>query len=319
MTKFDRNGGLMAEKNATFKPSVAKYAASIGKVMAEAIPDTGTLVAALLINKADMALNLPADQALGLRDSGRFDVTLSPPGIEHTFFGFPTHGFRDNKPIADVRVRRAIAHATNRQQLIDVQFGALSKGIKPFDGLCAREQLGCGFTREVPNYDPAMAKKLLAEAGYADGFDVIVTTTANRATEATAFAGMLRAVGIRASVQNITTPQRVKFVQEGRVAIGYFGWSAGQIFEVSPVLQRQVYAREYDDPELRKLADGHDTIMDDKARRAHVAKAFDYIADQAYAFAMLPSMATFTHSKEIKMKDVGARETLVNPQDFEWK
>jgi len=319
MTKFDKNGGIAAEKNTNFKATRVKYAASIGKVLGEAIPDTGTLVAALLVDKADMALNLPADQALSLRDSGRFDVTLSPPGIEHTFFGFPTHARDANKPLADVRVRRAIAHAVNRDEVVKAQFGALSAGIKPVDGLCAREQLGCGFTRAVPNYDPAMAKKLLAEAGYADGFDVLVTTTANRATEATAFAGMLRAVGIRANVQNITTPQRVKSIQEGKVAIGYFGWSAGQVFEVSPVLQRQVYAREYDIPELLALADGHDTIMDDKARRAHVARAFDYIADNALAFPMLPSMASFTHTKDIKMKNVAMRETLVNPQDFEWK
>jgi hypothetical protein len=111
----------------------------------------------------------------------------------------------------------------------------------------------------------------------------------------------------------------VKLIQEGKVQIGYYGWSGGSIFEVSPVLARHIFSEEYDDNELRKLASGADTIMDDKERRAYLAKAFDRITDQAYAFAMLPSMATFTHSKDIRMKDVGVRETLVNPQDFEWK
>jgi peptide/nickel transport system substrate-binding protein len=319
MTKFDKNSGLAAEKNANFKPTAAKYAASIGKVLAETIPDTGTLVAAMLINKADMALNLPADQAQGLKDSGRFEVTLSPPGLEYTFFGFPTAAWRENKALSDVRVRKAIIHATNRKELIDIQFGSLQKGIQPHEHLCAKEQLGCGYTKPVPEFDPALSKKLLAEAGYAGGFEVIVSTTPNRSTEATAFAGMLRAVGIRASVAHHTTPQRLKLIQDGKVQIGYYGWSGGSIFEVSPVLARHVFSEEYDDGELRKLASGGDTIMDDKARRAHLAKAFDYLYDNALAFAMLPSMATFTHSKELRMKEVGVRETLVNPQDFEWK
>ena len=319
MVKFDKNAGLAAEKNPNFKPTVTKYAASIGKVVAETIPDTGTLVAALLIGKADMALNLPADQAQGLKDSGRFDVTLSPPGLEYTFFGFPSAAQKEMKALADIRVRQAIIHATNRQELIDIQFGSLKKGIKPQEHLCAKEQLGCGYTKPVPGFDPALAKKLLAEAGYANGFDVVVSTTPNRSTEATAFAGMLRAVGIRATVAHHTTPQRVKLIQEGKVQIGYYGWSGGSIFEVSPVLARHIFSEEYDDNELRKLASGADTIMDDKERRAYLAKAFDRITDQAYAFAMLPSMATFTHSKDIRMKDVGVRETLVNPQDFEWK
>ena len=319
MTKFDKNGGLEAVKNENFKPTAVKYAASIGKVVAESIPDTGTLVAALLIGKANMALNLPADQALDLQKSGKFQVTMSPPGLEYTFYGIPTAGWASNKALADVRVRQAIARAVNRQALIDVQFGEMSKGVQPHPALCAKEQLGCGYTKTNPPYDPAGAKKLLAEAGYPDGFDVTVSTTPNRITEATAFAGMLRAVGIRAQVTTHTTPQRVKMIQDGRVQIGYYGWSGGAIFEVTPPIARHMQSGEYDDNALVSMVANHDKIMDDAERRRTVAKAFDYINEQGYAMPMLPSMATFTHTPDIRMKEVGVRETLVNPQDFEWK
>ena len=319
ITKFDRNGGLAAEKNANFKPSVSKNAASIGKVVGEFIPDTGTLVAALLVGKANMALNLPADQATGLKDSGKFDVTLSPPGLEYTFFGFPTSGQKDNKPLADARVRRAIAMAVDRQALIDVQFGSMSKGIKPHEAICAKEQLGCGYTKLTPAFDPAGAKKLLAEAGYPDGFDVTVHTTPNRSTETMAFAGMLRAVGVRANVAFHPTPQRLQMMQQGKIAIGYYGWSGGGIFEVSPVFTRHIETEEYQDKTLTDLATGIDKIMDDAERRKATAKVLDHMNEQGYLFVTLPSMATFTHTKDIKMKDVGVRETLVNPNDFEWK
>jgi len=319
ITKFDRNGGLTAEKNPNFKPSVSKNAASIGKVVAEVIPDTGTLVAALLVGRADMALNLPADQAQGLKDSGRFDVTLSPPGLEFTFFGFPTSGMKNNKPLQDVRVRRAIAMAVDRQALIDVQFGALKAGITPHENICSKEQLGCGYTKPAPAYDPAGAKKLLAEAGYPDGFDITVYTTPNRQTETMAFAGMLRAIGVRASVAYHQTPQRIDMMRQGKIPIFYYGWSGGGIFDVSPVLSRFIGTEEYQDKTLSELAAPVDKIADDAARRAQAAKVFDYMNEQAYIFATLPSMASFTHTKEIKMKSVGMRETLVNPNDFEWK
>ncbi len=319
ITSFNRNGGLAAEKNPAFKPSVSKNAASIGKVVAEFIPDTGTLVAALLVGKANMALNLPADQAQGLKDSGKFDVTLSPPGLEFTFFGFPTSGMKDNKPLQDVRVRRAIAHAVDRNALIDVQFGQMKGGIKPHENICSKEQLGCGYTKAAPSYDPGAAKKLLAEAGYADGFDVTVYTTPNRQTETMAFAGMLRAVGVRASVAYHQTPQRLEMMRQGKIPIFYYGWSGGGIFDVSPVLTRYIGTEEYQDKTLSDLAATIDTIPDDAQRRAQAAKVFDYMNEQAYIFATLPSMASFTHTTDLKMKDVGIRETLVNPNDFEWK
>ena len=69
----------------------------------------------------------------------------------------------------DVRVRKAIAHAIDREGIVK----ALVKGESiVVNSLCFPSQFGC--TQDVPTYDynPEKAKSLLAEAGYADGFEI---------------------------------------------------------------------------------------------------------------------------------------------------
>lgn len=81
------------------------------------------------------------------------------------------------EPLDDIRVRRAIHHAINKQDLVSL-FGAD----------LVREMKGpvpdtfFGATEEVPQYeyDPEKSRRLLAEAGYPDGFTLEVISTERR-------------------------------------------------------------------------------------------------------------------------------------------
>ena len=139
------------------------------------------------------------------------------------------------------------------------------------------------------------------------------------APDATAIAGMLRAVGIRATVRQHPTAQRVQLINQGKIEIGYYGWSGGGMMDVSGQLGRHVDSREYDDPMLAKLADGTDSIMDDAARRKAVGKVFDHITDNAYAFSVLTNYSFFTHTKEVRLNAGGLRAENINPHEFGWK
>jgi peptide/nickel transport system substrate-binding protein len=87
----------------------------------------------------------------------------------------PLNGFMlalrmDTKPFDDIRVRRALNMAINRQEILD----ALANGdgepvIYPLS-LCPPLQELPDSAKELFTYNPQKAKKLLAEAGYADGF-----------------------------------------------------------------------------------------------------------------------------------------------------
>ena len=60
-------------------------------------------------------------------------------------------------------------------------------------------------------------------------------------------------------------------------------------------------------------------MMDDAARRKEVAKVFDEATEKAYAFPMVPTRASYTHTKEIRLTATELRATEVNPHEFGWK
>lgn len=118
-------------------------------------------------------------------------------------------------PFDDVRVRKAIAHALDRQAIIDGAMFGLGTPI------------GTHFAPHNPDYvdltgnsqyDPELAKSLLAEAGYADGFTTSLKlpppSYARRGGEIVA--AQLRAVGIEAEITNLEWAQWLEEVFRGK-------------------------------------------------------------------------------------------------------
>jgi peptide/nickel transport system substrate-binding protein len=319
VVKLDKNAGLVAERNPAYKGIVGKPAAPIGRVTAEPLPDAGTVVAKMMAGDIDIARDMPADLSGALRDSGRFETELSATTIAYTFLGFPTLGANNVKALGDQRVRLAMIKAIDRSVLVETQYGALANLLKPVEGLCDKAQLGCGYTKLVPDYDPEGAKKLLAEAGYAEGFDLTISTFPTNLREATAVSGLWRKVGIRATVKTHLTAQRVQMLSQGKVDVGYYGWSGGGMFEVSPQIVRHFLSNEYADEPLTKMASETQSMMDDAARRQAVAKVMDYANEKAYLFPMVPIQAVYVHTKDVKLNTTGIRASSANPFDFGWK
>src|SRR6266511_3920566 len=85
----------------------------------------------------------------------------------------------DQPPFHDVRVRRAISHAIDRQALIEAVWGrgeptpAVARGLTAWS--LPIDQLGVGA--RYYQYDPKEARRLLAKAGYAKGFKTQLTAT----------------------------------------------------------------------------------------------------------------------------------------------
>lgn len=322
ITKIEKNTGITAERFEGYLANPAKPRPAIGRIVAEPIPEMGTLVAALLTDRADIAEDVPSDQAMSLRDSGRFEITMTPPSVSYTFLGFPTTSWDRVKPLSDVRVRTAIMMAIDRKAIAITEFGDFSKDVHPAESICKSEQLGCGYTKPTPAYDPAGAKKLLAEAGYANGFDVVLYCfrAPDSIATATAIAGMMRQVGIRATVGSHTTAQRVQLIREGKLDMVYHTWDGGAVFEVSQNMARHFLSNEHEDPILAKMASDTFSIMDDGERRKAVAKVIDYATENAYLFAMLPNAHALTHSKDLRLLNPNViRASRVAMHDFAWK
>jgi peptide/nickel transport system substrate-binding protein len=101
-------------------------------------------------------------------------------------------------------VRQAIAHAIDRQT---ISRQLVQGGSRVLDSACYPTQFGCeqaGMTKY--DYDPAAARKLLADAGYPDGFDTeLVSYVLPQYGQA--IQTYLKAVGINAKLSQLSTSE----------------------------------------------------------------------------------------------------------------
>lgn len=130
-----------------------------------------------------------------------------------------------NNPLRDLRVRQAISHAINRQGLATKTLDGLAV---PASNLVAPGILGFNDTLKVDAYDPEAAKKLLAEAGYPNGFNLTIHGPNNRYINdeqvVQTIAQMLTRVGIRTKVE--TFPLSVYFgkAKSNEFSVALLGW-----------------------------------------------------------------------------------------------
>ena len=171
-------------------------------------PEIQSRLAGLEAGEIDMVAELGPNHVAPYADDPDFAVQFQPAGpwaIQVLYPNLFPETMPDGSPnpFLDLRVRQAANHAINRQSIIDNLL--LGQGTYPLfaftgvNGYPSPEQ-----KQEVQyDYDPERAKQLLAEAGYADGFDIPLywTTDWGGAYEADMVLAVvqdLTAVGIRA-------------------------------------------------------------------------------------------------------------------------
>ena len=109
-----------------------------------------------------------------------------------------------NKALSDVRVRKALTMAIDRDELIK-HLAAGGSAAKRLDAMCFTSMQACDVPPVPPyKFDPAQAKKLLAEAGFASGLEVELISRNPSKDAAIGIAGYWNAVGVKTSVQLLT-------------------------------------------------------------------------------------------------------------------
>lgn len=130
-----------------------------------------------------------------------------------------------SNPLRDVRVRQAISKAINRQALVDRTMEGLAV---PASNIVAPGLLGYNDALKVEAYDPEGAKKLLAEAGYPNGFALTLHGPNDRyindAQVVQTVAQFLNRIGIQTKV--VTLPLSVYFskARAGEFSVALLGW-----------------------------------------------------------------------------------------------
>jgi ABC-type transport system substrate-binding protein len=168
----------------------------IDKIVYRVIPDVDTLIMALQRGEVDVAFVLPRDTDImdRLKAAGCQVIMRRSPTTQNLLMN------TQKKPFDDVRVRRAVAHALDKDVLLKHVYGGMGERL---DSPIAKGLIG--YTEKgIPRYEynPEKAKELLAQAGYPNGFEVVLdaSPSPSHLPLCTAVSEALRKVNINAKL-----------------------------------------------------------------------------------------------------------------------
>lgn len=247
--EWKKGDRLVLEK---YEGYVGPLAQPWDKVTFKFIPSEPARVAALLAGDVDMIDNVPTSDIATLEKNK--DVALSA-GVSNRIIYLHLDQFRekspfvtdkegnplDKNPLKDPRVRKALSMMINRPAIVErvMEGVALPAGQLLPDGFFGRSP-----TLKPEKYDVAGAKKLLAEAGYPEGFGLTIHGPNDRyindAKICEAIGQLLSAAGIPTKV--VTMPKNVFFSRASKGADGdpefsfvLVGWGSGTGEASSPL------------------------------------------------------------------------------------
>jgi peptide/nickel transport system substrate-binding protein len=217
----------------------------------------------------------------------------------------------DQPPFNDVRVRRAISHAIDRQGLIEAVWGrgaptsAVARGLAEWT--LPIDQLGAGA--KYYEYDPKEARRLLAEAGFPKGFKTQLTVTSglgrDRVDEAQLVQRFLKDVGIEAELKIQEYGAYIATTVQGKFE-GLVDGPSGVTWEPDGRLYR-AYASDssrnmghVNDATLTAMLKEQRRTKDLEARKKLIFDIQRYVAEQQYSVYLNSNTITTSWQPYVK-------------------
>ncbi len=303
IASLDDAAGVVMVRNPDYKlASAGKPAGLIETIRIAPVPDMQTQVARMLRGEQDMMYGVDRDVADSLARNPEFTVQAQDTVSFH-FLQFDMKGRSGSKLFTDKRVREAVAHAIDLNELRKLLPDDIAR-MGTLGSVCSPLLKYCDSSAKLPAYDPAKAKQLLAEAGYPNGFDLSLLCWGNGKESAELIAGMLRKVGIRASVETATFAVFAKKRIDGVPAlVGMWDNSVGQpdinnTAEYFYLTNVRSYA---EDPVLNQMVLDARKELDSNKRAAIYKAMFDRSNEEAYDIPLKRVPSIVVHRKEIKL------------------
>lgn len=305
------------------------------RVVRKEIPNDAARVAQLKSGQLDLINRLPASDVATLKRDAKIHVETidtvyvfnlemdqreqTPAGQVSAKDGSPL----PKNPYLDIRVREAIDLAIDRKTLAEIAMEGLGK---------ATHQIVTpsifGFNKSLPErrYDVAAAKKLMADAGFPNGFKVQFSFTQDRLPGdrqvGTSIAQMLAAIGIDAAAN--AQPAAVFFPARtrGEFSMSMSGWGT-LTGEAHYTLSSLAHSNDkekkmgafnvlgYKNPEMDKLLQDAGVEMDDAKRRGLLEKANELLLKDRQRLPIVAVGSAWAMQKDkVKIKPRVDEDTL---------
>ncbi len=243
------------------------------RVVWQVIPDAATRVAALQRGAVDAVVNLPVPLIPQVESDPNLTVYSQLGSTVHLLL----LNANANPVLKDRRVRQALAHAIDREAIIKTLYGGRGK----VQNSVVARQVTNAIDPAAHAYDPARARKLLADAGHANGIELALWQATGRWSQAEeaaqVIAGYWEKVGVRTSLQMLEWGEYNR--RAGRALhkdAAYYAFVNG-IWDPSYLTQRflPTYAsfRYWNaEGELQRLIEEHEQLFDAAKRREVAAQ-----------------------------------------------
>lgn len=222
LEQWSAGKAVFAANRASWRPPV------IDRIEMLHVPDLNARMQALRTGAIDIAVDVGPDDRPLIEAAGG-TLHIRPTGRVQTL----TFVAVKDSPVSDVRVRQALNYAINKQAIIDVLLGGTTE---PATQPAARQSFGYVAGLAPYPYDPDRARALLAEAGHAGGFSMMLSFPPGAMAGDEAFyqqlAADLAAVGVRATIETSTFAQHITRIRTG----GWPGEGFGMDYNNMPAL-----------------------------------------------------------------------------------
>jgi len=276
-----------------------KLEGNVTEVIYTPIKADATRVSALLSGDVDLVTDLPTQDVSRLRSDTKIKM-LEGNEVRTIFIGMDQHNpellysnVKGKNPFKDVRVRKALNLAVDRETIKRVTMRGLSipAAIIVAPGVH-------GYTKELDKVAPADvdgAKKLLAEAGYPNGFEFGLDCPNNRYVNdegiCQALVGMWARAGLKVKLNAQPMASFIAKVENFDHSAYMLGWGVST-FDALFSLQSLVHTKggvdgsfnlgRVSDPKLDALIDAAKTEMDPKKRDVLLHDALVLTRDNYY-------------------------------------
>jgi len=277
-----------------------------------------TRIAALLAGDVDVVTDLPTQDVARLRSNQNLSV-LDGPEVRTIFIGLDQgsnelkYGHKGANPFKDVRVRQALNMTVDRQ--------AIQRTIMRNLSLPAALMIAPGVNGHSPDLDkpPAVnidaAKKLLADAGYPNGFEFTLDCPNNRYVNdeevCQAVVGMWAKIGVRTKLNAMPFGPFIAKIQNFDSSAYLLGWGVAT-YDAQYSLQSLVRTRtsgadgnfnlaKVSNKKVDDLVDAMGIETDTAKRNAMIKEALTITRDEALYIPLHHQMRPWAMKKNVTM------------------
>jgi peptide/nickel transport system substrate-binding protein len=264
-----------------------------------AIPEDASRIAALQRGEVDIIDAVPYDRLKELQSSQT--VKVSQRQGEQIYVGLDALRV---EPFKKREVRQALNHAVNADAIVKSLL--LSQAVRLNGPLFPTTP---GYDDKIPSYafDPERAKKMLAQAGYPNGFDVEFAVSpafqgiAKGTEVGEAIAGQLNKVGVRAKLNVMDSAAIFSAYSAKKLQMYLFAWKSspesGRHLET--LLHSKTRGYYYQNPDADKLIDAYFAELDPKKRVQLGRELHTYLRQDAPWIFLYQQMDLFGVRKNV--------------------